>query len=342
MQDYNLTKTDYDEINNLIKLTRLIDDLYFKLYELEIENKKETEEYKKLIGYLNILLEKESNKYKECNLKVSKCVGWVNYLLDDKLPPSVQLDFETILNQDYSHRTIKRILNRLLNIIESSKIYNETISNDLKNDIGKRGIKLPKEAIDHSVTSSVRIRKSLESDIHNLYLSLLEEKINDGVYKSIKNDLINSKYNFSFMNKDIELGMIANNFKTSSTLYIGSKMISQLQYIDESLYNFFKDSYGIKMLMEQIVELLKIEDADYNNRKKLTTSILRQNLINAILLTISNEIINDIKREYKVIIAKEFYTLNPTSNDMSKGLINYYLENAVNEKNKLNVLSLKK
>jgi len=342
MANYNLTKTDYNEINNLIKLTQLIDDLYVKLYELEINNKKETPEYKKFIGYLNILLEKESNKYKEYNLTVSKCSGWVNYLLDDKLPESTQFDFKISLNQDYSYRAIKRILNRLLNIIESSKIYNDTISNDLKNDIGKRGIKLSEEAINHSVTSSVRMRKSLEFDIHNLYLSLLEGKINDGVYKSIKNDLIHSKYNFSFMNKDIEIGMVANNFKIDPTLYIGSKMVSQLQYIDESLYNFFKDSYGIKMLMEQIVELLKIEDEDYNNRNKLTTSILRQNLINAILLTISDEIINDIKKEYKEMIETDFYALNPISNDMSKGLINYYLENTPNEKNKLNVLSLKK
>lgn len=65
MKKYNLTQSDYDQINSLIKLTALIDDLYIKLYELEINNKKDLEEYNKIINYLNLLLEKENEKYKD-------------------------------------------------------------------------------------------------------------------------------------------------------------------------------------------------------------------------------------------------------------------------------------
>ena len=342
MKKYDLTQTDFSQINQLIKITSLIDDLYIKLYELEIDNKKETCEYKKIISYLNILLEKETNKYKEYNLIEAKCFAWIDYLSKNKLQKNDQIDIETILTQNYFNRVIKRILNRLYNNIESSKSYNNSLFDGLKKEMKSNGFELPNIAITHSINSSIRIRKALESDIYNLYLSLLEETISNDTFKSVKNELIKSKYNFSFINKNVESCMIINNFKINPELYIGSKMVAEIQGISLDLYVFFKDSYGIRMLTQQFVEMLKIEDIDYNNPSKLTTSILRQNLIKSILLTISDETIKDVKKEYKEIIEKDFDTLKPLSNDMSKGLINYCFENTKSTRNKLMILSLRK
>ena len=224
--------------------------------------------------------------------------------------------------------------------VESSEKDNNILFSEVKKEIEKEGLDLSDEFITHSITSSIRIKNSLECDVFNLYLSLLGESINNDNFKSIKNKLINSKYNFSFINKNIETNLISNNFELDTTLYISSKMIAELQYINPGLYTFFKDSYGVKMLTDQIIEMLKISDDDYVNITKLTTSVLRQNLIKAILLTLNTETIKDIENGYKEIIKKEINTSNSFSNNMSKGLINYCFENIKEEKNKLNVLTL--
>ena len=342
MKKYELTQTDYEQMNSLIKIMSLIDDLYLKLYDLEISDQKNTAQYKKIVDYLNALVEKENKKYKEYNLTQARSLAWIDYLITNKIPTTSKFNIETIIQQDYSNRIIKRILNRLISNVDSCELEDKDLFYDVKKELESEGLNLPNELITHSITSSVRIKNSLECDIFNLYLSFLGESINNDKLKSIKKQLINSKYNFSFINKNIEISMIPNKFEIDTTLYISSKVIAELQYISPSLYTFLKDSYGIKILLEQIIELLKIEDIDYNNPKKIITSILRQNLIKSILLTLSDETIKDVKREYKNIIEKDFYTLSPLSNDMSKGLVNYCFESVKKEKNKLNVLSLKK
>lgn len=341
MKNYNLTNFDYDQIINLMKLTMSINELYTKLYKLEINNKKDTEEYKKEVELLKILLDEETKTYKEYNLTQAKSMEWIGYLISKKSSNIIKTDIETIMNQDYNSRIVNRIINKLYSNIEVSRIDN-IIFSSIKEEIKNDELDIPDEFITNSITSSLKIRKSFECDIFNLYLSFLSEKIKDGNFKSIKNQLIDSKYNFSFINKNIEDSMISKNFELDNTFYIGSKMTAELYRITPELYTFLKDTYGLQMLLDQIIELLKIADDDYSNTTKLTTAVLRQNLIKAILLTFDDETLIDVKSEYKDVMEKEIYSIKSKSNNMSKGIINDCFKNIQKERNKVNVLSLNK
>lgn len=63
MKKYELDKKDYNQIENLIRIGSSIETLYKKMCNLEIEEKKDTDEYKKILDYLKIALEVESKQY---------------------------------------------------------------------------------------------------------------------------------------------------------------------------------------------------------------------------------------------------------------------------------------
>lgn len=61
MEKYKLPLDDYKNINSLIKITKKIYLLYQKLYKLDIEDKKDTKEYKDIIKQISILKKEEKN-----------------------------------------------------------------------------------------------------------------------------------------------------------------------------------------------------------------------------------------------------------------------------------------
>ena len=63
MEKYKLSLDDYKNINNLIKITKKIYLLYQRLYKLNIEDKKDTKEYKNIINQISSLKEEENKLY---------------------------------------------------------------------------------------------------------------------------------------------------------------------------------------------------------------------------------------------------------------------------------------
>ena len=53
MQDYKIGSNDIKEIDNLIKTTTSIYNLYQRLFKLEVEGKKDTNDYLKNYVYFN-------------------------------------------------------------------------------------------------------------------------------------------------------------------------------------------------------------------------------------------------------------------------------------------------
>lgn len=61
MEKYKIPLDDYKNINSLIKITKKIYLLYQRLYKLDIEDKKDTKEYKDIIKQISILKKEEKN-----------------------------------------------------------------------------------------------------------------------------------------------------------------------------------------------------------------------------------------------------------------------------------------
>ena len=134
MENYTLNTNDFELINKLIKLTSSIDTLYKKMYELEINDKKQTEEYQKTLDSLSGYLDLEKRLYNNSNLDFSKCIAIVKFIINKKMPDEILNDVESIMQQDYNNRILRRMLNIFSNkILENYETIKEMLPKEIIN-----------------------------------------------------------------------------------------------------------------------------------------------------------------------------------------------------------------
>lgn len=342
MGKYILQKKDFEEIAALINVTTAISNDYKALYNLETNGKKDTEEYKKVLDNLHMDIEFENKLYNEYyHLNYDKCYAWIEYLFENQMPKELKKDIESMMEQDYSNRVIIRILNTLINkMTEDYQNIKKIIPEEVIELLKQLGMPNPDKLASQSAYSNIKIQESLEIDTLNAYLSILQEYIQKEDYRSFRNQLINSKYNITFINKEIEKGMLSNNFDIPETLYINSKMIADLHQVDSNIYDLLKDHYSIQISAKQISEIIEISDMDYSDQNKATTSILRQCLMRASFLLMSDDAISNVNYTFHEFIeGKEYLDRHPNDRISEQLIINCF-RSIKKDKNKPNILSL--
>ena len=91
-----MNKIDRELINKVIELTKKILKIYNNLYELELNNQKDSLEYQNNIKYLDLLIEMENNLYPK--IPINKIDLYILYL--DKFGLYKQLsDFTFIIKK---------------------------------------------------------------------------------------------------------------------------------------------------------------------------------------------------------------------------------------------------
>ena len=132
MELNNFTKEELNIIEKLLTSATIIKNTYDKLYNLEITNKKETNDYNQILNELNEQIKNETNLYKQLNSPTEK-----NFKIIELLTQSPNFkktnDIHSIINQDESD-IIKKFLSlcKIENIstdikektIELRKLYN--------------------------------------------------------------------------------------------------------------------------------------------------------------------------------------------------------------------------
>lgn len=341
MENYTLNTNDFELINKLIKLTSSIDTLYKKMYELEINDKKQTEEYQKTLDSLSGYLDLEKRLYDNSNLDFSKCIAIVKFIINKKMPDEILNDVESIMQQDYNNRILRRMLNIFSNkILENYETIKEMLPKEIINFMEQIEIPDSDKVLSQTIYSSIELEKAFEKDMLNGFLVFLQEFIEGNDYKNYKNDLICAKYNTAFITKSIENDLINNNFDISKNFYINSRLVADLTKMDLELYNMLKNSYGLKESNKQISEILKIGDMDYSELKKVITSIFRQCLLRVNLLLMNDEFIENVNNDFYEYIKDGKYLDRHSDDRISKQLIINCFNSVETDKNKPFILSL--
>ena len=113
MMDFNIEETDLEQIESLLKINTNIDRLYNKICDLEINGKSDTEEYKKIIEYLNIFIEGEEKIYNDSSVTGEKLLSWAKFLFIQKRQNCFDIK-ENIMIQNYDNRIYSRIIHTIL------------------------------------------------------------------------------------------------------------------------------------------------------------------------------------------------------------------------------------
>ncbi len=328
MERYKLGKNDFDQINDLINVTMIVSRLYDDLCNLEIEGKKDTEQYSKFFNCLDVALNTEKNQYDKCNLTFPKTVSIINYLLFEKFRSRAQNDIEYVVNLDYKEKVLKRILNMLVSIIAPTK-------SNIKEILTTTDSKL------NAFYSAIEIDKALEKDILNNYIYILSEKSLKENSLSIKKNLIVSKYLVAFINQDIERNLISSNFESLDTMYISAKFLSDYIKIEKDKYDEIKKSYGMKLVEYQILRLLNIGDIDYDDVIK-SSSILSQCMIRSIFLLLDEESLENLNYDFNKLIESKEYWNRHSKDEMGRQLVVNCFRSIKKDRSKVKIISLRK
>lgn len=330
MRNFSINKKDLEEIERLLRITTNINKLYKKILELEINNKKNTIEYSKYLEYLSIFLEEEEKIYNK--IDINTLLSKIKFLYDHKRLNSFDI-IENIMLTKYNDNILTRIITTLLSKITNN--YNELskLSNkELTNIMIMFGMNKTKNLTSEEIIKRILIKNMIEKDILLVFLVNLQKQINTHNKKTLKNNLIEVKYNLAFINKDIERYLLLNKFNIEESTYSLSTI--NLLGIEENIYTLSKDVLSVTITNNQIYELLEISDIDYNNINKVTTVILRECMLNASLTFTSDGMIEEIKATTKEYIENEEYELIHSNNNISKNIIDNCINNIKEKKTK--------
>lgn len=328
MENFNITKKDLEQIEAILRNNKNIERLYDKLYNLEIQGKKNTEEYTKLLEYISIVIEVEDKLYNEANLTPKKILSWINFL-------------KTTI--DKSNAIVQRIINTLFRKITNNYNVLINLSNkELSNVLKISGIRLTdKNPKKEEICKCIMLKESIQKDSYYTFISFLEENINDPKQKMFSEYLTKSKYDAIFQNKNIETYALKNNLNIPIYPYIISPLIRDILNINPILYKNIKDSIGNKIVTNQIYKILEIKDEEYNNLNIAAAQVIRENMIKSYFIFMSDEKISDINHEFHEFIEDNDYEQLFPNNNISKNIIINIFKGIKQYRKKIKILSIK-
>lgn len=239
-----LNNNEKNVLNKLYNITNSIKDLYFKLITLELNGKKNSEDYKKILDYLSMTRELE----KKYMYEIDDCNKYLSYF--EKNMYGVN-EMNAITEGNYLYLKEFRIIGNLL-IYRDENNKNETILNEailkdvilmfIKNldmCIKKTTNKFLKEKLIYTIYSLIYSNKNIETDLLYYNFNFELDNISKSNYIAYLLNVDNKKYNKKFM------------------CYILNFTNNAMKYITKNTYNFDDENQIILFLKENIIKSCK-------------------------------------------------------------------------------------
>lgn len=289
-------QSDREELNIIIKI---VESLYIninKLKELELNNKRNSNEYNNLLEAINST--KKLLKTLIFNLNIDSIREFIAYLnIQDFSSLNIMLD-SAIDSKDIIRRKV---------VIELSNVLNNNLINQLK-----------ELSVDYEIIFIVN--KKVRKDILKTIIYLLDIYINDSNYISIKEMLISFKYNLIFYDEELLDDLLSNNFFINEKLYWEHMLYLNKETATQILYDI--EVSGVELFNEYMKKIVHIE----NNNYEYGLAIIYQIIIRTSLILLPNEDVITLKeRLYSAIEeVKEEFGEDLFSNSMLLKCFDYY------------------
>lgn len=165
-------------------------------------------------------------------------------------------------------------------------------------------------------------------DLFLVYLSFLQDCIDDESLSSVKDGLIYTKYYNSFINLDLEESLIENKFEVCKVNYAKAYFVSNILLMDkniteEEILDYYRDAIAVAL-----VGLLNIVDLEYDNEDRMVDVISSECMLRASLSMLSNG-------QYEVLkegIYKVINDLSTGENGKSVCIVNSIINGRVKDK----------
>lgn len=337
MELSNFNKKELLFIENILKITNEIKNIYDKLYNLEIKQLKNTNIYLKQLEILKKAIEKENILYQQSNLTIEKYFKIIEFLTNTPNFKKTN-DIHSIIEQDNSNIIIRRIINNLIrHSINNPNYPNKLEISNLFKDLG---IEDDNNQLIKDINNHSKIEIAINDDINLLFISILKDStlINKNIlYKDKLNKAI---YNTIFINKNLEKTLFEYNFDIPNKIYISSKLINEILITNYKMYNIITNLIVQTQINKHIIEVLIIKDYEYDNPKTYISSIINQCYIRTLLTFLSDNNIYKLNEEFHNLIDSETYISNYQDNNISEKAIIKCFKNINNDKTKKLTITL--
>lgn len=337
----NFSKDELQKIENVLSTSKTISSIYDNLYILEINNQKDSENYKNLLKQLedtikieNQLLQDTCKTYEECK-KIFQLLFSAKGLL--KLTNN-----ECIIQQSYDDSFLRRTISIISEkIVLDNKFQKDIITPSLVTFLNDLGLNLSIEEIYNEINSNRQIQNNFINDMYLIIISILSEYISDNKYDKYKHNLIKTKYYISFINPNTETHMLKCRFNPLDERYITSSINAELLGISKIQYNIIKENeakYNISIIM---AELLNIKNKEYQDKKTNIEAIIRQCFIRALLTMMNEDTIYEINQNFYNLINNPEYLIKHPNDTISENIIIDCFTKHKHDKTKKREISLK-
>lgn len=291
-------------INKILELYYEINSIYKRLYELELNGKKDSIEFLELVNVLKERIEKEKELFD---------LFYNN--LDENLSCSVLDDGEPFAKRINDYMSFYETLN--IPIYEDDS---EDVIIDKRYDM-----------------QCAKLYKSCSRNIFLVYLSFLQEYIDMDNFNSLRSNMLSFKYYNSFINHDVEECLMDSNFEVAKVNYVNLYFVAEtlgidINMCDKVILDCFKDTVEVT-----VNQILSINDSDYSDNNKKAISINNQSMLRAGLSLMS-------KSDYDKNKDWIFDLINNLTNDnnsMGVNIINSIINNMNKDKGRVRKISLR-
>lgn len=268
-----------------------IENIYETLIKLEIDEKKDTEEYYKYMDYLSIAKESEDALYEQYNLSELECNELIKMIIDKRMGTNPINDFDSIILNKNEYNALRRVVNILTFKMNTNKEEKE-LTDDSEYQ------KLYLQYLDNLYYKRCIIFNEIQMDLVNSFLLFLEESINDKKYHDIKTSLIKAKYHTCLVFKENENLLIEDNFNSHDKIANYTRMMAYCLSMTTQECNSSIKEKIFKTLVKQIYKMTHTKEG-YDNM------IIRSCLIRGGLLLIDHSSLYEITDFYNKLHNKE-------------------------------------
>lgn len=265
-----LTASEKEDLKMIMNISYSLLDNFIKLRNLETNGGHGSEEFESAINCLKSTLLLEESLYSRIN--PNKIDIFLSEITSRENLVDISKDINVSKTRVFDDLIKRRIVSRLLDIKYRNK------QNPLEFD---------------------NVCYEIKKDIIKTILTILNLYLNDYKYQPIQKQLLNFKYNLSFIFKDIESDFLEHNFSINPDLYWTIYMVTDFYNMPREVVDNFKHSFSSNILDNEFQFILAQSNYSLRAIDNYANAIISQILIRVGLLFGTTGLNDDLKEQFE-------------------------------------------
>lgn len=303
-----------EELITLLRICESIQETYEEMALLEKQNKRDTEEFRKLVERLKTTRNIEKNIIEKISL-TSQTVKDIVKERSNIYNEAQNISDTIVLNNQETENNlaVARIVQRLKSEIslDAKQTLMEVMQSIIPKELLESGELIIDEKAYKDYSGQAETRLSIRRDISILIYKFLEKEILSYSNIEIKNALIDYKYSLIMLDSNIEELLMGSMYQPLENLHIESEIIAAILQVSPDEYTKHKNDIALRTLNREIGISMETYDYEIDYPKIKSAIIFRNAIIKSCLELLSPEKVKEYQEKFiEKINSKQYLELH--------------------------------